>query len=243
MIYLFSLRGNFEREHSVKKIYLASLREIRKHKFNSIIIIVVLVFVGSFSIAFQNITPNLEETIEANEDEYKLAHLSIFFYNPVDIGTSNFIVQSLSESLSVKKEEMSIDYRNYVVTKFRTRGEGSLEAGRWVRINLFSLLNNTKPSVNQFELEGRMPTERFEIALDHSYASKDGVEINDIISFYGPNGRVRFIVVGLINSIEFASYEINQISYGYITQEGIIEKFNYSSIINIARIIFIFIWK
>ena len=187
----------------------------------------MLIIVGSFSITFQNITPNIDQSIASEEEELNLGDLNLIFTDSVDINISQNVKSSLAQSLNIDQDEIQLDYRNFDTSKMLTRGKGELPDNQWIRINLYSLQNDSEPLINQFQKVGRMPFKNAsgEIALDQSYAEKDGVKIGDRVLLYGPFGEARFRIVGLIRAIEFASYEINQVTYGYVSEVGLIRHY------------------
>ncbi len=205
----------------MKRIYKSMIRDIWFSKSRSLAIVVSIIIIISFPMALLDLSPNLGNIISREEVDYKLAHFDVIYTKRTDVRAQEKIVDVMVNDLNFTKEEFDVQSRTYIRMKTLSNGEGALPGGEWLPIDLIGYNMSDPPRINiPFLVDGRFPTKDGEITLLDSYALKDGIVMGDNISVQLGLAKKSFIVVGLVKSVEFASYDISQVAAGYVVPEA-----------------------
>ncbi len=199
----------------MKKIILATLRDMWFHKGRSFLIIFSFMLTIAFPLAFFNLAPSLVNSTDLESDEY---HLSDF-----DIR----LVRGNNNSTTIIQKTLSgwqYSWLNRTVVNFakaKIRGE-------WIPFEIVGIQNMSQ-SINELVLvAGREPRENKEALLHESVARTFNLKIGDELPL---NVKTSFnvTIVGLVKSIEYVSYDLIQIGSMFLLESDVKFLLGYQS--------------
>ncbi len=187
----------------MKKTYKSASRDLYFHKGRSLVIIIAVIFIIAFPLALQNLAPNLRETIELEQEEYKLSHFNFIFagYLPARFieNITFWVEDELGRPVSAELARIQL------VHKYQ------ISSGDWLQADLVSINDFENPSLNLMQVDaGRAPLTENEVAVLTSFGEKESIPIGSEVELQTPIGIQQFKVTGYIRSIEFASYGLIQ---------------------------------
>ncbi len=190
-------------EKRLKKTYKSATRDLYFHKGRSLVIITAVIFIIAFPLALQNLAPNLSETIELEQEEYKLSHFNFIFagYLPEVFieNITHWIEDELGRPVAAELARIQL------VHKYK------ISSGDWLQADLVSIDDFDNPALNLMKIDkGRAPITENEVALLTSFGEKESIPVGSEVELQTPVGIQKFKVTGYIRSIEFASYGLIQ---------------------------------
>jgi len=224
------------------KVYLSTIRDIWFNKSRSIVVILALVMVVCFPIAFLNVAPNLTNVINTEQETYNLAHYNMFFDSYYDRSVADNISNYIADYLKVSKDNFIVEPKIFTDSKMRSAGEGSIPEATWISMDLLALddasNNQTSqgPKVSKIELTaGTLPTNDTGIVLLDSLAKSDNLHVGNVITLYQRAGDVQYRIVGLAKSIEYSSYDLSQTGVGFLSISGMERLTNKVDLANLTN--------
>lgn len=206
----------------MKKIFVSSFRDLYFNKIRSIVVVLSLVMVIAFPIALSNVSPSLNQIIVEEREEYQLAHLNLFFLDIVNEEVAEKLSNWSSSFLDVDQNEIIVEGRVHDESKSQAVGNNNLKKNHWIDLDVISYEENNPMKINQIVLDmGRFPETNDELVILTSLANSDGVGIGDNITLYGDEGPLEYKITGLIQSIEYSSFELTQVGVTYMNLEGL----------------------
>lgn len=198
---------------NMKKVYRSALRDLYFHKGRSLVVLLAVIMVISFSLALNSLTTNLETSLNSEQGEFKLGHVNFIFADLVDPGINETIYQAIDEAIG-REPQASIS-RFYINSKFQT------ENGEWIENLVLSIDQRTPEPLNQIRIDsGRKPQSDSEVLLLTSFAEAIDAKLGDEVTLYSPAGPLNFTIVGFGRSIEFASFNIVQSGVMFVSEIG-----------------------
>ncbi len=206
----------------MKKIFVSSFRDLYFNKIRSIVVVLSLIMVIAFPIALSNVSPSLNQIIVDESEEYQLAHLNFFFYDIVDEEVAKKISNWSSNYLNVDQNEIIVEGRVHDDSKSQAIGNNNLKKDHWIELDIISYEEMNPMKINQVVLDkGRFPETNDELVILTSLANSDGIGVGDNITLYGDTGPLEYKITGLIQSIEYSSFELTQVGVTYMNLEGL----------------------
>jgi len=197
----------------MNKIYKSMIRDIWHSRSRSLAIIIAIIIIISFPMALLDLSPNLGSIIKQEESDYNLAHFDVIYTAATDSRAEQKIV-SVLEDMNYSGYE--VQSRTYKRMKIQNPG-GNLREGDWIPMDLIGYNLSDKPRVNiPYLVDGRFPQKDGEMTLLESYAERSALRIGDNLTVYGNRGNMTFNIVGLVKSVEFASFDISQVAAAYV---------------------------
>ena len=178
-----------------KNLFNDITRDLWTRKTRSFIILISLSMVIAFPVAFLNSGPTLTTSLDVQAEKSHLSQLEIFF-----LATPDLMIKHID------------DLVNPTVIEGRIRAIGTLERdqGSNDQLNIISLPDTGLPTVNiPHVVAGTLSSSSGTTAILSSYASAKNIKIGDIINVKGYKANLSLIVTGLVDSIEFMSYDVS----------------------------------
>ncbi len=167
--------------------------------------------------------PSIENSININSEDYHLAHLDLRF-TAVNDGVVSQINDTIIDTLGYSPEQISIG----LVSKTKLN-----HGSTWYSINAISVDPNKTRSINQVELiEGTLTIRENETVILSSFAHHLNLTLGDTISLDptdGTSGPKTYTIVGLVEAINFLSYELTQEGAIYFNEEDLRAHLNVPS--------------
>ncbi len=197
----------------MRRVYKSALRDLYFQKARSFIIIVAVVIIISFPLALNSVTLNLDNSMKADQEQYRLAHFNVIFPELVS-QTAMDKISTIIES-TIGRPPTASEAILYLSSKYR------FDNGEWTELVVRSISEQTPEPVNQLVIdEGRKPTNENETLVLTSFAKAEGLRIGDVIPIYSPVGKVNYTVVGFGRSVEFLSYNLVQDGVVFLHTKG-----------------------
>ncbi|MHA1674123.1 MAG: ABC transporter permease, partial [Promethearchaeota archaeon] len=207
----------------MKKIFRAVFRDIYFNKSRSFISFFAIFIVISFPIAMFSTGPSIENSININSENYHLAHLDLRF-TAVNDGVITQINDTIIDTLGYSPEQISIG----LISKTKL-----YYGSTWYSINAISEDPNKTRSINQVELiEGTLTIHENETVILSSFAHHLNLTLGDTFSLEPTEGTSKpkmFTIVGLVEAINFLSYELTQEGAIYFNEGDLREHMNFPS--------------
>ena len=109
----------------------------------------------------------------------------------------------------------------HLASKIQASGQGSLSPNAWISVDILGYVGDELPKVNQIVLSsGRLPSNENETLLMKSLAEEDGLTLGDSVTVFSFGGEVSFIISGLIESIEYSSFQLSQSGLLMLSEKG-----------------------
>jgi ABC-type antimicrobial peptide transport system permease subunit len=219
----------------MKKIFKAVIRDIWHYHWRSIITFVAIFAVIVFPIAMFSVSPNIGDSINDNNENYKLAHLDLRFSNG-----NESLVQLINESI----DESLGRYPEIIETRFLGRGKAKIggENGTWEAAQLVGIPKSVNQSINQFSIvSGNTTIGDNEIFVIESFAEAYSLSIGSNITILIGPSKVNLTIAGLVRSLEYLSYDINQECIVYLDDELLHDLYGIPQFI--INSIAIYFWK
>lgn len=178
-----------------KNLFRDIIRDLWTRKTRSFTILISLSMVIAFPVAFLNSGPTLVTSLDVQAEKSHLSQLEIFF-----LGVPDSMVKYID------------DLVHPIVIEGRIRTIGTLERtqGSNDQLIILSLPNAGLPTVNIPHLvAGTLSSSSGTTAVLESYAKAKNINIGDTISVKGYKTNLSLIVTGLVDSIEFMSYDVS----------------------------------
>lgn len=205
----------------MKSIYKAAIRDLWFHKSRSIVIILAVILVTAFPIAFLDLPYNLGNVIKEEETKYGLGHLNIFYQDPTRENITEDIREIITSHFNITDTQLNVESRLHISSKMQAKGAGVLDEGAWLNTDIISIDPDNLPSINQVILtNGSYPETSTEGVMLESQAVADGIQLGDMITLYSFNGSYNVKIIGFIKSIEYSSYQLSQFGLVMMNQEG-----------------------
>lgn len=183
----------------------ASLRDLYFNKTRSTIVILAIILIVAFPLAFLNVTPSLTNIIDTETEDYHLAHLQIIYSSYQNTTRTQQIQQLARERLGTS--DVQVEGRLTVTTKVQGTERGSLH--HWVENEAIAVDPHNLPQINQFKLiSGHYATTKDEAVVLDSFATALELQKNDTLTIYGELGAVNYTIVGLMQSVEHSSFDL-----------------------------------
>ncbi len=206
----------------MRKIYKAAIRDLWFHKSRSFVIVLALVLVTAFPIAFLDLPYNLENIIVEEETEYGLAYLNVFYKDTIPANITNNIENIITDNSEFDKGQFIVESRMQFSSKMQAKGAGELPVDTWINVDVISIDKNNLARINQVVLEkGNYPDTTEEAVMLESQAIADGIVIGDKVIIYSFNGPYTVTISGFVKSIEYSSYQISQFGLLMLNPDGI----------------------
>lgn len=206
----------------MKRIFIASFRDLYFNKIRSIVVVLSLIMVIAFPIALSNVSPSLNQIIIDESEEYQLAHLNFFFEDIVDTSIADKILNWTSSYLQVDQNDLIVEGRIHDDSKSQATGNNKLLKDHWIDLDILSYEKENPMKINQIVLDkGRFPERDNELVILSSLATSDGIGLNDNIILFGDEGPLEYKITGLIQSIEYSSFDLTQIGVAYMSLDGL----------------------
>ena len=197
----------------MKKIFKAVIRDIWHYHWRSTITFVAIFAVIAFPVAMFSVSPNISDSIDMNNENYKIAHLDVRFLNGNDT-----LVQLINESINESLDR----YPEIIESRFLARGKARIgeENETWEGAQFVGIPKTLNHSINQFSIvSGNVTLGENEIFIIDSFAEAYSLTIgSNITVLIGPS-EFNLTIVGLVRSMEYLSYEINQECVIYLDDE------------------------
>ena len=197
----------------MRKIFKAVIRDIWHYHWRSLITFVAIFAVIAFPVAMFSVSPNISDSIDINNENYKLAHLDVRFTNGNDT-----LVQLINETI-----DESLDrYPEIIETRFLGRGKAKIgkENGSWEAAQFVGIPKSANHTINQFSIvSGNSTLGENEIFVIDSFAEMYSLNIGSSITVLLGPSEVNLTIAGLVRSMEYLSYEINQECIIYLDDE------------------------
>ncbi len=182
----------------MKKIFKSVLRDLWKHRSRSYISFFAIFLVVSFPIAMFSTAPSLEKSLSEDSERYRLCHLDIRFHN-----TTEAVIPLINDTIIEVTERPPEFIEARVIARRQIRQNNDSYQANIVGYNPDKSLE-----INQLKLiSGRMPSKENETVLLSSFAEEMGLGIDDNLTL---SGKWVLKIVGLVESIEFLSYYLEQ---------------------------------
>ncbi|MFQ5977594.1 MAG: ABC transporter permease [Candidatus Heimdallarchaeota archaeon] len=180
-----------------KSFLLSAFRDLYRRKSRSLVVILVMAVTTAFPIAFLSTSASLDKSLEEDAEKSRLCHLDIRFQEAPQ-GVISLIANSMTAD---------VQFEGRIVILGR-----SLSQDKWHSTQIMGFDPPNHPTLNQFHLkDGRMiENNQSEALVLESYAQFIHKQIGDNITLQGPNGQREFIIVGLVTSIEFMSFDLGR---------------------------------
>ena len=193
----------------MKAIFKAVLRDLYFHKGRSFITFFALFLVIAFPIAMFSTSPSIENSIEANNEEYHLAQLDLFL-GPVHEDLTDNISDAISDSIGVHPER--IQARLNVNAKLN-------HENTWYSVHTLGVDSNKSYDINEVKImEGHFEMEEGEIAILDTFAIYLNVSIGDTLTLNLDEKNATYSIVGLVKAINYLSYDLIQEGAVYLNE-------------------------
>jgi ABC-type lipoprotein release transport system permease subunit len=151
--------------------------------------------------AMLSIAPSIEASVTQNNEDFQLAHLDIRFN-----GDHEILISKLNELIDSSEKNFS----DYTYELRSTTSYQLYHTGTWYNTPIVALNSSHLPEINQIQItEGTFEMEENEALILKSYATELGVGLGDNVTLYTPIGEKSVILVGMVESIEFLSFELS----------------------------------
>lgn len=188
------------------------MREIYFNKSRSFITFLTILVIVAFPIAMFSTAPSITYSIDANSEEYHLAHLDIRFTN-VTSEIIPLINSSITDCLGWSPERISARI---------SAGYKILHETEWYPVSIVGVNDSKTMDINEIKLvEGTLDIIDNQTVILESFAKHLNLSLSDSISLYGETGIHNFTIVGLVRSIEFMSYDFTQEGAIYVSEEAL----------------------
>ena len=205
----------------MEKVFLAILKDIWLNKSRSFIVILSLVSIICFPIAFLNVSPNMENIMTYEENEFNLAHFNIFFDTYYENTVKDNISRYIENFLSIDKTQYVVESRIFESSKMRSEGLGDIPEGSWIDLDVMAINQSSPNYISALKLEkGDLPNNSQELVMLDSLAELAGLDIGDVVTLFQKGGETQFRISGLVKSVEYSNYELSQSGAIYISYEG-----------------------
>lgn len=170
----------------MKKIYTNSMRDMMKNKFKFISVLVVVILGSMFYIGF-NATSDIErEYIDDYYNDTAFPDLWAYF-SAADEG----MLEKVNDVEGVETAALRYAY------DFKCEKEDKESV-----LSMMSY-NDAASIAKPYLVDGKLPSEAYEAALDKEYAEANSVEIGDEMTLWLGSSSVDFKVTGFIESSEY----------------------------------------
>ncbi|MCY3413622.1 MAG: ABC transporter permease [Candidatus Heimdallarchaeota archaeon] len=205
----------------MNRIYLAAIRDLWFYKSRSAVILLAMILVIAFPIAFLNLPYNLANVIDSEEEEYQLAHINLFFDDFLQSEDLETVERMITSNFDLESSDMIIESRMHISSKIQSSGQGEIAENTWIPVDVISINDTQLPQINEIKLmEGNLPKTADECVILKSQAVADGNEVGENITIYSYVGSYNFTIVGLVESIEYSSFQLAQAGLVLINLEG-----------------------
>ena len=197
----------------MKKIFKAVIRSIWHHQWRSLITFIAIFAVIAFPIAMFNVSPSISDSIYNDNENYKLAHLDVRF----SFGDEN-LVHKINESIN----DLLGNYPEIIESRFLGRGKAKIggENGTWEAAEVIGVSKSINHTINQFSIvSGNTTLGNNEIFVIDSFAEAYSLSVGSNITILIGPSEVNLTIAGLVRSLEYLSYDINQECVIYLDDE------------------------
>ncbi len=197
----------------MKRIFKSVIRDIWHNHWRSLITFIAIFAVIAFPVAMFNVSPNISDSIDMNNEKYKLSHLDVRFSSG-----NESLIPLINENIFQNLGR----YPELIESRFLGRGKarlGEINAS-WEAAQLVGIPKTLNYSTNQFSIESGNSTLGYnEIYVIDSFAEEYSLGIGSNITILIGATEVNLTIAGLVRSLEFLSYDINQECIVYIDEE------------------------
>ena len=197
----------------MKKIFKAVIRSIWHHHWRSLITFIAIFAVIAFPIAMFSVSPNISNTIDYSNENYKLAHLDVRF----SFGNDS-LVQLINESINEQLDR----YPEIIESRLLGRGKAKIGGNNksWEAAQFVGIPKLANHSSNQLSIEsGNTTLGDNEIFVIDSFAEAYSLSVGSNITILIGSSEVNLTIAGLVRSLEYLSYDINQECIVYLDDE------------------------
>ncbi|MHA2099622.1 MAG: FtsX-like permease family protein [Candidatus Kariarchaeaceae archaeon] len=176
----------------------------------------------AFPLALTNVPENLNQIIIEEREEYKLAHYAFFFVDIVNENVGDKIQIWTSDYLGRDYQDIIVEGRIHDSSKMKATGNNRIEKNDWLDLDIISYEAENPMKINQLKLDaGRFPETDTELVILSSLAESDGLTINDEIIIFGTEGPLSYQITGMIQSIEYSSFDLSRVGALYMNLDGL----------------------
>ncbi len=197
----------------MRKLVLATLRDMKFQKSRSLLIIFAFVLTIAFPLAFFNLGPSLIASTEMESANYHLSDFDIRIIRGNELSTA--IIQQVLSGWDYK-------WINRTIINF---AKANME-GEWVPFEMVGIQNMSQGINDIVLVEGRKPEVSGEALLHESVARHFNIDIGDNLTL---NARIEMnvTIVGFVKSIEYVSYDLIQIGSVFLLDSDVKRLLNY----------------
>lgn len=197
----------------MRKLVLATLRDMWFHKSRSFLIIFSFVLTIAFPLAFFNLGPSLILSTESESDDYHLSDFDIRL-----IRGNAFSTAIINETLF----DWEYKWVNRTVVNF---AKANIK-GEWIPFEMVGIQNMSQGINDIVLVKGREPKESGEALLHESVARYFGIKIGENLTL-NARTELNVTIVGLVKSIEYVSYDLIQIGSVFLPDSDVKHLLNY----------------
>lgn len=197
----------------MQKIFKAVLRDIWHHKYRSLITFFALFAIIAFPLGMFSTSPNISRSIQTNNDEYKLSHLDLRFTNGNE---------SLIPLINTSIYDTLNRYPDFIESRLIAQGKSKIgeENPTWEATTLVGIPKSVNQSTNRFSIEsGNSSLSDNEVYVIDSFAEAFDLSIGSNLTVFIGASEINLTIAGLVRSVEYLSYNLNQGCIVYIDTE------------------------